>query len=208
MITIIGDVHGRLRYYEKLTQRFEYTVQIGDMGFNYDYLHRIDADKHVFFGGNHDNYDDYQYFRHALGDFGTFTLNDINFFYVRGENSIDKRHRKIGIDWWQEEEIEYRSLDRAIQMYQQHRPNIMLSHGCPASIIEEVTVGNKHYGTKPSTTSVALQRMLDFHQPKIWIFGHHHRSFMRRINGCLFVCLEELETIGVGKIGSEIVVTL
>lgn len=208
MITIIGDVHGKLEEYEKLTIQHEHSVQIGDMGFNYDYLNRINPDRHVFFGGNHDNYDDYQYFKHALGDFGTFILNDISFFYVRGERSIDKPHRRIGLDWWQEEEIEYRSLDRAIQMYQQHTPPIMFSHGCPASITEKVTVGNRYHGIKPSVTSVALQRMLDFHSPKIWIFGHHHRSFMRRINDCLFVGLDELETIGVGKIDSKFVITV
>jgi hypothetical protein len=46
----------------------------------------------------------------------------------------------------------------------------------------------------PSLSRQAFNSMLQFHQPKVWVFGHWHRSFDNVINGTRFVCLDELET--------------
>jgi Icc-related predicted phosphoesterase len=40
-----------------------------------------------------------------------------------------------------------------------------------------------------------LHMMFQEHQPKLWVFGHHHQSKDVQINGTRFVCLNELETM-------------
>jgi hypothetical protein len=201
MFTAIGDVHGKYGKYIDILKNCHHSVQVGDMGFNYSFFDqivpRIDSNRHVFFGGNHDNYDKYEDCEYAMGDFGYYMVGDIPFYYIRGERSIDRSYRKIGIDWWSEEEMEYKVLERCIKAYEINKPKIVLSHGCPSSITELVTVGNRYHMLRPSVTSVALQRMLDVHRPNLWIFGHHHRSFEIEIEGTVFRGLNELETFDV-----------
>lgn len=59
-LAVIADIHGNKEEHLKAISEFEYTLQLGDLGFNYDYLWDgdIDADHHKFILGNHDNYDD------------------------------------------------------------------------------------------------------------------------------------------------------
>jgi predicted phosphodiesterase len=196
-ITIIGDVHGQYHRYLPLTDQHEYTLQLGDMGFDYEALEELDPKKHVFFGGNHDNYDKIEGCPNSLGDFGSANLGGMEFFFVRGEWSIDWEHRRTGVDWWDREELPYRTLERAIKMYQVRKPEIMVTHGCPASVTPLVTEGNGWGEVRPSLTSRALEEMLQLHQPRLWVFGHHHRRFWQQIGRCLFICLDELQTLEV-----------
>lgn len=53
---VVGDVHGKGDLYKKVVEKSNYSLQVGDMGFDYDFLSDIDCNHHVFFGGNHDNY--------------------------------------------------------------------------------------------------------------------------------------------------------
>lgn len=65
---VIGDVHGHLDSYVQVAKKAHASFQVGDMGFNYDYLLKkkypghsspnepLDSNRHVFIGGNHDNY--------------------------------------------------------------------------------------------------------------------------------------------------------
>lgn len=48
--------------------------------------------------------------------------------------------------------------------------------------------------TDKSITRNLLQSMFEEHQPKLWLFGHHHRSKRKEINGTEFICVKELQT--------------
>lgn len=203
MITVIGDVHGKLRDYSEIVNGLQHTVQIGDMGFDYEPLNKLDPDRHVFFGGNHDNYDIIDKSPNSMGDFGSYTLNGVGFFFLRGERSVDKAYRREGLDWWREEELEYTVLERAIKMYEVLKPRIVLSHGCPTKIIDLVTKDRPHFGRfRPSSTAQAMQTMWEIHRPELWIFGHHHRDFMTKMQPTLFVCLDELKSMDVSIDGN------
>ena len=54
-INIIGDVHGKVDEYKDIISNLDYSVQIGDMAFDYSDI-KID-DHHKILLGNHDNYD-------------------------------------------------------------------------------------------------------------------------------------------------------
>lgn len=190
---IIGDVHGHHADYLDIIDNSDFTVQVGDFGLNWNCLDRVDSSRHKIIGGNHDNYSIVNSYPHYLGDFGSCSLGGVNFFFIRGERSVDAHIRTEGKTWWREEELDISAGYKAIEDYENNKPEIVISHGCPASILPVfVTNPNKYH---PSRTAQLLDAMLEIHRPKIWIFGHHHRSETLNDSGCLFRCLNELETM-------------
>jgi hypothetical protein len=203
-LRIIGDVHGRLGRYVELAKEAEYSIQVGDCNFNYDYLRRtLDPVRHRIIAGNHDNYTEGlpdQFILqspHFLGDYGIYTVPGFgDIFYLRGGYSIDWQMRMEGIDWWKKEEMDYSKLLEAIEFYKQKKPDFVITHECPKSLIPEfATIKGKEF--KPSRTAEALEQMLDFqyHKPKRWIFGHHHQDKIIEVNGTIFQCLAELSYV-------------
>ena len=194
-ITFIGDIHGKTHYYNLLTQNFEKTYGLGDFGFKdkYDW-HKanIDPTKHKMLQGNHDYRGvDLEQYDFVLPDYG-FDEN-LNMFWVRGADSIDKSKRTEGVDWFRDEEINYSILNyEVLPYYEQCKPKIMISHDCPQSIF--LSLKRYKYSDK-SVTREALQAMFEIHQPEIWLFGHHHFSWKQEINNTKFICLNELETL-------------
>lgn len=193
MITLIGDVHGKHLSYFQITKQHEFTVQIGDFGFNYEILNSVPPTNHKIIGGNHDNYELLPYVPHNLGDFGSTKLNSIEFFYIRGEYSVDLYLRTLGISWWPEEELNYASGTKMLELYEQTKPKIVLSHGCPEEVIPLVVTNNLKL--RPSKTARLLQAAFDVHKPELWVFGHHHNSKDVPVKGTRFICLDELETL-------------
>lgn len=179
---IIGDVHGQYNQYLQLLIGEEKSIQLGDLGFDYTPLANLPL-THRFIQGNHDNYDIKD--PHALGDYGQHE----GFYYIRGAKSIDRNARVEGVDWWRNEELSYLEFSHAIAQYATTKPDIMLSHDCPHSVCLN------HFGyTDHSPTRMALQVALEHHRPKLWIFGHHHKSLDVTIDGTRFICLNILES--------------
>lgn len=190
-ILVIGDIHGKLSRYHNLIQNQQpsQSIQLGDFGFSREhdwFLNTMDCQRHKVLFGNHD---DYTYLRraHSLDDFTV--LNDNEIMAIRGGNSIDKAYRRIGIDWWPEEEMNFEEWTRCIDTYDRTRPSIVLSHECPTDPLDQM------FGfTTPSNTAKGLQVLFEIHQPLLWIFGHHHKSKRKVIHGTEFVCLAEGES--------------
>jgi hypothetical protein len=200
-LRLIGDVHGRVSEYVALCQEAEHTVQVGDLGFRRHYreiVRRLDPVRHRFVPGNHDDYAMLP--PHALGDFGVHTAAGISLFFVRGAFSIDGKFRTPQVDWWPEEELSEDQLANALDLYLDVKPQLVVTHDCPLSITRRV--GNAKlvqafgFGDDLRTrTQVALQAMLDRHQPARWIFGHYHRSLTFVDQEVQFTCLAELESL-------------
>jgi len=188
---IIGDVHGNFEQYKEIVERADdlgqSTIQIGDMGFNYDFPWSLN---HRFFGGNHDNYDKYYDSFHGMCDFGPVFLDDKYGFFIRGALSIDQHVRTIGIDWWEQEQLSIYELEKCCREYLEAKPKIVLSHDCPLFLYD-----NWYKDKLVSRTAQALECMFQMHKPELWIFGHHHRSWNKTIDGCEFRCINELEVV-------------
>ena len=200
MITLIGDVHGKYEHYHKIvrqTERHPYTLQIGDFGFKYDTLKNVDSTRHLILPGNHDHYDTCYNHPHFLGDYGYTSLNRIDFFYYRGAYSIDRQYRTIGIDWWENEQVNIDQFMKARELYRNIKPEVMITHDCPQDIaLQMLEPGQRVY---ENITSWALQELYNIHQPKLWFFGHWHRSVKIQHGNTQFVCLNELETYTLTK---------
>ena len=128
-LTFIGDVHGKYKeYLNKITEK-EYSIQLGDFGFDYSCLKHVDTTKHKILLGNHDNYDNIP--KHSLGDFGVYELLGLKIFYIRGAYSIDKKYRIVGRSWWENEELNYTQCNDCIQLYKNTKPDMVISHDAP-----------------------------------------------------------------------------
>jgi predicted phosphodiesterase len=209
MITLIGDVHGNTERYNRLVSKLNYSVQLGDMGFDYSLI-KADPERHKFLGGNHDNYDMYRVSPHSLGDYGEVIINYVRFFFIRGGFSIDKHYRvahevRTGYkSFWREEQLDEHERENAYSSYCKVKPNVMLTHTCPSSVAFKIGNPNilKWYGHNPCTfntdTQKLLQRCLEVHQPKVWCFGHFHKDIRNfKLKNCdtNFNCVGSLNTM-------------
>jgi len=190
-ITFIGDVHGKLEQYKQIIDNCKFSVCVGDFGFKKEwdwYRKNIDQSYHLINPGNHDFI---PYIHTVDGCTGNFYCNyRRSYMTIRGAESIDKHLRQEGVDWFTNEELNYTEQLEAFDRYSQFKPKIMVTHDCPQVVMEQL------FGyPEKSQTRTMLQHMFEFHQPDLWVFGHHHKSKDVVINGTRFVCLAELETL-------------
>ncbi len=149
-IRIIGDVHGRIaapplrkernvrdlfpgspyrarserkRNYLQLVEQAKYSVQIGDLGFDYSSLADVDPAFHFAIAGNHDNLRNLT--PHFLGEFGFHSIPlpraTFDFFFLRGAQSIDADRRDEGVNWWPDEELSDDQMESAYGQYESLR---------------------------------------------------------------------------------------
>ena len=198
----IGDVHAKLGAYNKIITQYnkKYTVQLGNFGFGFNYFIEDSWNsKHMFIRGNHDCPEECRAHPNYLGDWGISTWADLNFFFVGGAYSIDykwrceyeqKYYTKI---WWEEEEIAKKEHSKIIKLYSDYRPYLMVTHDCPPKVREAI-IGKDKEEFKNRTSDILLKKLFKLYKPRTWIFGHYHTSFNKIIDGCNFICLNELET--------------
>jgi len=187
MTIAIGDVHGKLEQYFKLINNAKKSFCVGDLGFKkqWDKLNP-DYTQHKVVMGNHD----YHPYRNTHPrSAGNWSFAD-GIFTVAGADSIDRVYRTEGVDWFANEELNYAEQLEAFDAYVANKPDVVISHDAPQSIVT-LLFG---YQTK-SQTRTMLQSMFIEHEPRLWIFGHHHKSKRVKINRTEFVCLNELEII-------------
>jgi len=211
MITVIGDVHGKFDQYYNIVKDCEYSVQIGDFGFNsaWNKLHYVglSPDNHKVLAGNHDCYDTCPHSKFYLGNFGVHTLNGVTFFYIRGGLSIDRVYR-VGEElggssktWWSQEELNLKEMLACMDLYKSIKPDIVISH-VPPSVICNKIHGNKHNILQKFKFHVGFQentallgdQLLEIHRPKYWCAGHHHVSYCEKYMGTVFQGLAELQS--------------
>jgi predicted phosphodiesterase len=214
-ITVIGDTHNKYDKYYKIASKCEYSIQLGDFGsesYTKLYYSNLNPNKHKICSGNHCNYDVAPNIPHYLGDFGQFTLDNRNIFFIRGGISIDRVYR-VGEElnggpktWWSQEELNYKQMIECEALYKKLKPKIVISHAPPQRFIEKIH-GNKdnsilqrfkfHDGFCENT-SLLCDRLLDIHLPDVWISGHHHRDYIENYGGrtgqMKFISLGELST--------------
>jgi predicted phosphohydrolase len=202
-ITIIGDVHGKTNQYQKmLRQKYagQRTIQIGDMGIGFKGtpgLHKdIMGDNHKWFRGNHDDPEKCRASVGYLGDFGFLPEDDL--FWIAGAHSIDYAWRIPGKTWWAEEELSWTQLDAALDLFIKRKPRFVISHEAPQNaafwMLTAVVPGFRPEKMVQTRTGSAMQRMLDYHRPEKWIFGHYHIDKTFNFQGVEFTCVNELST--------------
>lgn len=189
----IGDVHGKIKeYFHLLRNLNQKSIQVGDFGFGFVEVPESWSKNHKFIRGNHD---DPACVKHpnCLGDYG---LTEDKIFFVGGAYSIDAVWRKAqqykykNPIWWENEEIPEKEFKKILDLYDKEKPDIVVSHDCPAEIRKLIIDGPQY---RNRTSDGLLSAMFYEHAPKLWVFGHYHKSFDQMIKGTRFICLNELE---------------
>lgn len=189
---LVGDIHGDYTFFMKICKKYtdHQIIQVGDFGVGFkpipDYLNNKNFN---FIRGNHDNPNLCLGNSHYIED-GSYLGP---FFCVGGAYSIDKDYRTPFVDWWPNEELTYLEFKDIMDKYEELKPDYVITHDCPVSVLKQI----HEYQLIPggTITNQALDIMFSIHQPKLWIFGHHHLSFDKIINGTRFVCLNINEVL-------------
>ena len=204
-LRIISDIHGKYLEYINLLSDCEYSLQLGDYGFDYNFMiNGTYHDKHKMFPGNHDNYDKVFDFPGCLGKFGEFDINSVKGFFISGGFSLDWKWRletqiKTGQKiWWDQEQLSHDEMTEALTLYKKVKPNFVITHSCPFSVAR--ALGNpcilEDFGYNPGTFTTNTQELLEscfnVHQPKLWIFGHFHFNKDKMFGDTRFICRPEL----------------
>lgn len=186
-LRLIGDVHQNYDELVKLQKGADYSITLGDIGFDYRRLTELYATKfidplrHRMFHGNHDNIPLLKkmpppYF---LPRWGKLKLGKYKIFYISGGWSIDYKSRTPGLDWFPDEELFLDEFALAKEEYIQFQPDILLTHEGPLRCVPHLT--NPAFAQQfgyPSTirtrTAVALDEMIDLHKIKYCFFAHYH----------------------------------
>ncbi len=198
MTVYIGDVHGKFRQYKAIIREYPDTIQVGDMGVGFRRWPHAEASENPpydemvksnaqFIRGNHDNPATCRRHTQWIPDGRVYN----NMMFIGGGFSIDWMYRNEGFSWWADEQLSPEELDRLLGVYLVARPEIMVTHDCPLFLYGKI---HEKVYKSDSRTPEAFDRMFGSeHRPKLWVFGHHHKSFDETIDGTRFVCLAELE---------------
>ena len=189
-MNFIGDVHGKFNKLNSILDHVDGSViQLGDLGIGFQadrgFTNFVTDKQFYFIRGNHDNPHICNDHPNFIGNYGICE----GVFCISGAHSIDKELRIPEMDWWEGEELSYTEMCEMLDVYTHIKPEIVATHDCPYMLYEFLTDNIK---TK-SRTNQFFDILFENHIPKKWVFGHHHRSFRKNINGCEFIGLNELE---------------
>ena len=147
------------------------SIQVGDMGIGFKGVGLHEMPKEAqWFRGNHDNPEKCRANANYLGDYGY--LPEDKLFWLAGAYSIDRQYRVEGVSWWRDEELSIEELGKAVNLYEETKPDYVLSHECPteAALFMLQSLIGQYFDAKrdcvQSRTAQALQLMYEIHQPK------------------------------------------
>ena len=194
---ITGDVHNRFGHLNALInkQKPDLVVCCGDFGYwpaqvNYGAQAVADiklqtAEKVLWCDGNHE---DHWALRDRKSDElapgiiymprgSTYTLPDGRvMMFMGGADSIDKRFRREGVDWFREELVTQSDLYDLPDI----DVDIFITHTCPAEIVPVLKVNYPEKDLEPS--NYALTELWKKYKPDLWFFGHWHQFAEGDIN--------------------------
>ena len=205
-ILLIGDLHGLFYDYRQILKNLKpaMSIALGDIGIGFDPNKELVLNDipgiHKILRGNHDSPTEFRKHPNNIGDYGILHGEFIDglfdkLFFLSGAWSIDKEQRTEGIDWWADEQLSYEELSDAVNLHNKEQPDLVIAHDCPTSVLLLM----HPYNVIPTRTSQALDIMIQNHKPSYFIFAHHHKSWRKNIDGCLYICLNELEFLDISK---------
>lgn len=182
---------------QKEMTKDDYLIICGDFGLIWDnsrrdlYWRRWLNDRKfttLFVDGNHENFDLIEQYPITNWKGGkiqlvddniihlmrgqVYTINGYKFFTMGGGTSVDRKYRKEGKSWWQQEQPSTAEYDEAIKNLDKHnwKVDYVISHTTSTKIMN----GPLQYPKEDSKLNNFfdfLETQLDY---KYWYFGHFH----------------------------------
>lgn len=213
MTVFLADVHGDfalLKSFLSIMKDHE-VIQLGDMGIGFpkELIHNWPPSKTCYnddeltslprfdnlqwIRGNHDHPELSRNHPNYLGEFGNYTTKDgYDLFFISGSPSIpkDPLRKYPGITWFRDEELTVDQWDECLDLYTATKPEVVISHCCPFECINYIH-------TKPldpigGLSERKMNEMLYIHQPKVWLFGHHHKNKEFVHKRTTFICIDKV----------------
>ena len=220
---MIGDLHGEYINFVYKSVKLKITdttfIQVGDFGLgfhdiNHD-IQTLDGLNNFLINSNNQlyivrgNHDDPYFWKHShelrftniffAQDYDVLTIEDQKILFIGGGISIDRANRKIGKDYWKDEEF---ILDEALlNKACASEINIVVTHIAPDNVWPYMfTPLVKHYISREPGLEAALdleRRNMSMVYEKVvkagcrqWYYGHYHQSMVEEKGGVLFRCLD------------------
>jgi hypothetical protein len=226
-IAIVGDVHGDFETLDALLRQasawygIDAAVQVGDFGFYEDRLpaqprFRFPVPVHAVCG----NHEDHDYLARAGRDGLMQGWAAANLFYqarasvvqigslclgfIGGALHMNQPQRRHGGNL-----ITPDQTDRAVASFALARPEVIVTHSCPAGIgigmqsaperawgvTEHVLLAGYDPGPHHDCGEVELTHLWRRlpHRPRLWCFGHFHQHRDVVIEGTRFLCLPRID---------------
>jgi len=185
----LGDVHANTEALDTICKLFptDSIIQLGDLGVGFTASIPY-HDNLRFIRGNHDDPKACQARKDYIGDWAV----DKDTLFISGAYSIDKLQRIQGYDWWPDEELSLREMDKVLEFIKEHGDTIttVVSHELPQKFIHE------HFRLWNRTrTGEFLDEVWGLVVPERWYGAHHHISYHMIDSGTEFFILDELEVL-------------
>lgn len=229
-VLLVGDVHGQHRRLAaslgraQADFRIAAAIQVGDFGFYRDLMARTREERlrfpvplHVIDG----NHEDHRWLRRALLTGASRAWRqELNLLYQPRPSVTRLGASRVGflggalhVDRPQKHNlwsgvpnyILRRSREHAAALFNQERPELIVTHSCPSRIgiglhgppemqpgvAEHITAAGFDAGPEDDCGEVELARLwLDLsYRPRAWVFGHFHRPHQATVEGTRFVCV-------------------
>ena len=203
MILIISDVHGQFHVVneqiefaeDRLKKEVSSVIVLGDFGLFETNLRRffvLDKKKFkrplYFIEGNHEDFNAFDSLIKKYGEhFTHFARGSIqsvsghSFLCLGGARYMDLMNTPM------HSEIRDHDINKCLS-HSKNSTRIILSHDCPSGIGVANTPGLEFYGVPGIARSGEL---LEHYDPLLWIFGHHHKWFSKKIGNTSFHGLPE-----------------
>lgn len=221
IIPIYGDTHAYFDDLHGLADGLPAGIHVGDFGWGF---REIDPEIRADFlkwglraiRGNHDNPAIAKADELYLGDYG---VTEDGIFYVSGAKTPDfdihRRMMEAELDrrdpsWWPEEQLTYEELQEASVLYEETKPDIVVTHDAPGCLTKALIAAamtlNPGGPSEPeyNVTTRAFDHFLNLHRPKYWYFGHWHFNWAFRYRGCWFRCVASNDFCIAGTIDDRV----
>lgn len=200
-IVIIGDIHGKWPMLKNVCDKYasKTVLGLGDVGIGFPGREPKLPTNFRFFRGNHDNPTICRSHPQYAVEYGMWN----GLYIVAGADSIDKKQRTEGRDWWPDEQLDRESMELALEDYIKAKPDILVCHEAPFRIHELARAASITHdrdneawgGVKGNSTAFLLDSMIQMHMPKMVVHGHWHNPLIYKQWGCIFISLGELEAL-------------
>jgi hypothetical protein len=205
-IIVCGDLHAQWDHLNNLIneENPQSIFQCGDFGYWpkskklwYKNCIKNSKTKIYFCDGNHEdhwslqNLEDNQICKNIyyMKRSSIYFLKDgRSVLFMGGAESIDKKSRSIGFDWFSEETITQKDIWNIPDI----PIDVVISHTCPMEFFKKLHIRN--HINDPSCEG--LSYILNKYHPKLWYFSHFHIYKEGITKDCKWFCLNKSNNFG------------